>query len=113
MSRRKWSDTPEGRLTRAVRNLLDAIGLFHWKHWQGPMSGLKGISDIIGVSADGRFVAIELKAPGNKPTADQETFLENVRRNGGVAFWADSVEDVVKGLREHEVPGADRARLWA
>ena len=112
MSRHR-SDTPEGRLTKAVRNLLDTIGLFHWKHWQVPMSGLKGIADIIGVSPDGRFIAIELKAPGNKPTQEQHEFLENIRRNGGIAFWADSVEDVVAGLKKHKVPGADRARLWA
>lgn len=42
-----------------------------------------------------RFLAIELKQPGKKPTEDQERFLETVRRDGGVAFWADCIGEVM------------------
>lgn len=61
----------------------------------------KGCSDILGQLKDGRFLAIEVKRPGNKPTAEQTAFLETVARYKGVAFVARSVEDVdvyLKGL---------------
>lgn len=48
-------------------------------------AGIPGISDIIGVYR-GRFVAIEVKRPGKKPTLEQEQFMQQVRNSGGIAF---------------------------
>ena len=57
-------------------------------------SGEKGISDIIGCSPRGTFVAIEVKKKGGRPSPDQLYFLERVRQNGGIGILAYSFEDV-------------------
>lgn len=60
--------------------------------------GFVGCSDIIGQTTDGRFLAVEVKRPGGKPTEAQVEFLGRVQRAGGVAFVAWSVDDVARGL---------------
>ena len=57
----------------------------------------KGIADILGVYK-GRFLAIEVKRPGLKPTADQQAFIDNVNEAGGIGFVAWFPEDVIKRL---------------
>lgn len=48
----------------------------------------------------GRFVAIELKVdPDEEPSRMQQYDLEQVRKAGGVAFVATSVEDVRREVR--------------
>ena len=53
-----------------------------------------GSSDIIGIMPDGRFLAIEVKKPGKKPTPEQLNFIEAIRRHGGGAGVAHGVEDL-------------------
>lgn len=60
--------------------------------------GFRGCSDIMGQMKDGRFLAVECKRPGGKLTEYQLGFLVRVQNNGGVAFVARSVDDVMKGL---------------
>lgn len=88
--------TPEGMLTRSVRDLLHTFGIFHWKVFQALGSYL-GVSDILGIYK-GKFLAIELKAPKGKPSLAQVDFLDRVRSEGGIAILAYSLEDVIKGL---------------
>lgn len=58
-----------------------------------------GTADIIGLHlGTGRMVAIEVKAGTNQPTELQMEFLEMVKRAGGVAFPAWSVEQVEQRL---------------
>ena len=56
--------------------------------------GEKGISDIIGCLPDGRFLAIEVKRPGNKPSIEQADFLARVNAMGGLGLIAYSIDDV-------------------
>jgi hypothetical protein len=44
----------------------------------------------------GRFVSIEMKRPGRKPTTGQLAWIELVRSFGGIADWADSAEEAVE-----------------
>jgi hypothetical protein len=88
--------TKEGQLTLSVKSMLKAAGIFHWKNWGGPM-GYTGIADILGCYK-GKMFAIELKAPTGKLTPEQERFLQNVRDNGGIAFVARSLDEVIIGL---------------
>jgi len=60
--------------------------------------GMKGSSDIIGIAKDGKFIAVEVKSKGNKPTLYQHVFLEEVRKRGGYAIVAYSLDDVMKIL---------------
>ena len=56
--------------------------------------GKKGSADIIGISPDGRFVALEVKKPGEKPKEHQKEFLEEILTRGGIAGVVTSIEDV-------------------
>jgi len=55
-----------------------------------------GISDLLGLTREGRFFAVEVKMPGNKPTIFQEKFLETVRSFGCIGIVAYSIEDCMK-----------------
>ena len=87
----------EKQITRAIRQVLNVLHVFHWKQWQGPMSQPKGVSDIIGIF-NGKFLAIEVKRPGSKLTEAQAQFLDRVRDEGGIAFKAECVDDVILRL---------------
>jgi hypothetical protein len=51
-----------------------------------------------------RFLAIELKQPGKNPTDDQARFLDDKRKAGAVAFWADNLQTVIDMIQ--------KARAW-
>lgn len=57
-----------------------------------------GSSDLIGFYR-GRFLAIECKSARGRPTEEQQNFLDEVTRNGGIGIVARSVEDVLERLR--------------
>lgn len=48
----------------------------------------------------GRFLAIEVKRPGEKPRPEQLAFLNRVRNMGGVAGWCSSVAGAVAIVHE-------------
>ena len=58
----------------------------------------KGSADLIGVGLGGRFIAIEIKAKGDRVSDIQTRFLQTVRDLGGIAFIAESVADVDREL---------------
>jgi hypothetical protein len=58
--------------------------------------GDKGIADIIGCFPNGRFLAVEVKLPGNKPTPEQLEFLDTVHQKNGIGIVATSLEDVMR-----------------
>jgi hypothetical protein len=119
----------ETDLVRALLAYLRAVpGVDAWRCNQGAarlpgrngkeqlvrFSHRKGISDIIGWVArpltlvtDGgacwstvaRFLAIEAKMPGNRPTKEQQAFLDAVQAAGGVGLLCYSVADLEAGLR--------------
>lgn len=57
--------------------------------------GPPGCSDILGV-LNGRFLAIEVKRPGNEPTVDQQAFLDSVSHAGGIAAVAHSLDELIE-----------------
>ena len=60
-----------------------------------------GTSDIIGLLPGGRFLAIECKVKGNKPTPSQNDFLNGVRERGGLAVVAYSLDDVINAIAQN------------
>ena len=54
-----------------------------------------GSSDVIGVAKDGRFLAVEVKTATGRVSPAQVQFLDAVRRAGGRAGVARSVEDAL------------------
>lgn len=65
--------------------------------------GPEGASDCLAICDGGLFGALELKFGSRRPTAEQLAFLDVVRRLGGRAGVARSVEDarrILSGVRE-------------
>lgn len=91
------ADTPEKRVKRAVEAMLKNMGVYYFFP---PANGYgrSGIPDII-CCVNGRFLAIECKAGGNKPTPLQVREIENIRLAGGVAIVANEGNwDMVRSL---------------
>lgn len=58
-----------------------------------------GGSDIIGIhQATGRFIAVEVKTRTGRVSKEQQTFIDAVKRAGGIAGVARSVEDALELL---------------
>lgn len=55
-----------------------------------------GIADLLGLTKDGRFFAIEVKSITGHTTPEQDRFLGSVRSHGCKAFVARSVDDVIR-----------------
>lgn len=88
----------ESEIRKEIQRYLDAKGIYNWRQWQGQFS-VRGCPDIIGIlPAGGRILGIEVKRPGNEPTIAQLAFMESIRKSGGVAFVATSIEDVESQL---------------
>ena len=96
-----------------IMQYLTARRIFHWRQNQGAtvvpavggakrrffrMTSVDGVSDILGILPDGRFLSIEVKAGRNGPTEAQAEFLRLVNAAGGLGFVARSVEDVEREL---------------
>ena len=63
--------------------------------------GFPGLSDLIGCTADGKFFAIEVKLPGQKPRQNQVDFLKAMRKNGALAGWCVSVEGALQIINQN------------
>ena len=107
----------ETETTKAILELLAIHKIFAWRANTGGAAypdgkggfrhvryGFGGVADLIGIMplshglAPGRFLAIEVKYPGKRPTADQQAFLDAVNAHGGIGFVATSVEEVKEKL---------------
>lgn len=58
-----------------------------------------GVSDILGILDDGRFLAIEVKAKAGVVSENQKVFMKNILDKGGIAFVARSLENVQEQLK--------------
>lgn len=79
--------TPEGKVKEAVKKALKKHNVWYFL----PVSrglGTHGIPDFI-CCYEGRFVAIECKAAGGKPTTLQEVQLEKIADAKGMTFVID------------------------
>lgn len=56
--------------------------------------GFPGCPDILGQLKDGRFLALEVKRPGGKPTKAQSEFLRKVFLNHGIGLVIDDVTQI-------------------
>lgn len=58
-----------------------------------------GQSDLWGILWNGRHFECEVKRPGKVPTDLQFGWLDECRALGAVAFWANSLEMFIDGLK--------------
>ena len=87
----------EQDIQTSIMNYIKSIGGLPIKQNQIGIYAQKGVPDIL-ACVKGKFVAIEVKRPKQKPTPIQYAWLEAIKKAGGVAFWADNLEDVKKEL---------------
>ena len=65
-----------------VTNQCDRAGRFHINN-HGTVMSRSGVPDIVTVDSDGRFLAIEVKTVGQKPTVNQLRRAAEILRSGG------------------------------
>lgn len=97
-------------IMRLIMVSLSEKGCIIWRNNCGVLKNAAGIpikfglcvgsSDLIGLSPDGRFLAVEVKTEKGKPTPDQMRFIEAVKRKGGIAGIARSPDDAVALLSQ-------------
>ena len=88
--------TPERKVKDKVKKVLKELGAYYAMPATGGY-GSSGVPDFL-VCLRGRFIGIECKANGGKPTALQEKNLDDIRKNNGIAFVVD--ENNVSDLLE-------------
>lgn len=86
----------EKDITHQIRSLLKTYGIFHWKVWQG-LGSTPGVPDIVGIY-NGQFLGIEVKTEKGKLSPHQERFIANINANGGLAFVARNIDDVIEKM---------------
>ena len=84
---RHMAATPEKKVKNKVVEILKAHGVYYFFPATFGM-GRSGVPDII-CCYNGRFLAIECKANGNKTTALQDREIELIKKAGGVAAVID------------------------
>ena len=94
----------EAQITKSIRNLLASMNIFHWKVMQG-LGCEKGVPDIMGIipshinkARSGHLLGIEVKTLRGKLSDHQSRFIDRINREGGLAFVARSVDDVIDNL---------------
>lgn len=94
----------ESDIQKAILTYLKFRKIFAWKNNSAgiylkktgsyiPM-GMTGISDILGILPNGRFLAIEVKTKIGKLSENQEAFIAEITSRKGLAIVARSVDDV-------------------
>lgn len=89
----------EQDIQTSIMNYIKSIGGLPIKQNQIGIYGQAGVPDII-ACIKGRFVAIEVKRPKQKPKPIQYAWLEAIKAAGGIAFWADNLESVKEVLKK-------------
>jgi hypothetical protein len=111
---RHYATRKEAAIQSAILEFLGTVpGVYAFKVGTGmfPMiykgqrrlvrMGTAGISDLVGwqtTNGVARFLAVEVKTPGNYPSVEQQVFLARVSDAGGIAVCAHSVDDVRRAL---------------
>jgi hypothetical protein len=115
------ASTPEGRVKTDIKRYLEAMGFWRAGSCRPPRDvtgwffmpvnngmGVAGIPDFI-CCWEGRFFAIEAKAPNGDPTANQLQRHEEIRTAKGLVLLANSVSVVsefVTTFMQNASPGA-------
>jgi hypothetical protein len=79
--------TPEKKVKDKVRKILNDIGCYHFMPATGGY-GASGVPDIV-ACYKGKFIGIECKANGNKPTKLQLKHLNDITLAGGMSLVID------------------------
>lgn len=97
-------------LTKSVLGVLRIRGVYCWRQNNNAVfdptkrifrarSTVKGVPDILGIAADGRFVGVEIKSARDRVTKEQAAFLSEVNKRGGVGAVVRNVEDITNLMK--------------
>jgi Holliday junction resolvase len=89
---------PEAKIGRKIREYIEERGGFVFKVHGGPQM-MAGLPDLI-ACIQGLFFGIEVKQPGQNPTARQVFVHKMIQRSGGVAIVAHSVEEAADAIEQ-------------
>ena len=78
--------TPEGKIKQRIKRLLDNYP--HYRFMPVQMGMGQTTLDFL-ICCNGRFCAIEAKAPGKQPTDQQRQRIKEIRAAGGETFVID------------------------
>jgi len=86
--------TPEGKVKKAVKEYLKSLGAWYYMPVSNGM-GRVGCPDIL-ACYQGRFIAIETKAPGKRKavTPNQQREIDDILSANGLALVVDDVEQL-------------------
>ena len=79
--------TPEKKVKVKVCDILKKLGAYYFYASTGGY-GASGVPDII-ACYKGKFIGIECKANGNRPTALQQKHLRDISIQGGISLLID------------------------
>ena len=92
----------EQDIQTSIMNFIYSIGGLPIKQNQIGIYAQAGVPDILSC-IKGRFVAIEVKIPGETPKPHQVAFLEAVIKCGGVSMWTDNLNEVKEVLKKENL----------
>jgi hypothetical protein len=78
----------------ATRNAQGRFLTFYRLYLLGRAERSRGYADVHGMLAGGRYFALEIKKPGERPTPEQAQFLQAVHDGGGIGAVVTSFEHV-------------------
>lgn len=92
--------TPEGKVKKQVKKILDDVGAYHFS----PMTagyGRSGVPDII-ACYKGKFIGIECKAGKNEPTLLQKHNMKLINQSGGLSIVVNegNIESLLTLVKE-------------
>jgi len=100
------ADTPEARVKKKVKKLLDEMSVYHFSPYQAGM-GSAGVHDII-CCVNAFFVTVECKKDEKTaPTALQTKHACMVQASNGIVFLANGanmreLEELLTRIKEHK-----------
>jgi hypothetical protein len=112
----------EAELLRYAKAKLERSGLLWWRVANGPSiykegskirfrpSPIAGFPDLAGLTATGRFWAIELKTEKGKLQANQSEWIVRIRASGGIATVVRSFEEfdaTVARIKKADAPNEE------
>lgn len=104
----KGKGKDEATVLKECMFFLKRCGIYHWRQNTGAFqtknggyfrSSMPGVSDILGILPDGRFLAVECKREnGGVLSNHQKEFLSNIAGNKGIAVVVRNAQELEQQL---------------
>ena len=99
----------EAEIQLSILKYLKTIDVSAWRNNSGKVRvnggwmqlAPEGSTDIIGYLPGGKFLGIEVKKPGKKPTVKQTEWMEDAAGSGCIIIVAHCLDDVIRSLGQN------------